>query len=131
MVCLPPHRGHLQVRMLALIKPKTLVCSYWDYLEATFDWVSTESIGESYEGQDMRVLKVTIRYPRRSSVHQNSITWNLVLRHIAPKSKIRPRQVCKRDGGCGSAPAMWVDGGIHANEWIGHAVASFIARWRA
>ena len=23
---------------------------------------------------------------------------------------------------------MWVDGGIHANEWIGHAVASFIAR---
>jgi len=68
------------------------IYSYWDYLEATFDWVSTESIGKSYEGQDMRVLKV-----------------------------------CKRDGGCGRAPAMWVDGGIHANEWIGHAVASFIA----
>ena len=51
--------------------------------------------------------------------------------HIATKSKIHPLQVCKSIGGCGSAPAMWVDGGIHANEWIGHAVASFIARWGA
>ena len=49
--------------MIALNKPKTLVFSYWDYLEATFDWVSTESIGKSYEGQDMRVLKVTIQHP--------------------------------------------------------------------
>ena len=32
--------------------------SYWDYLEATYDWVSTETIGQSYEGQDMRLLKV-------------------------------------------------------------------------
>ena len=48
--------------MIALNKPKTLVCSYWDYLEATFDWVSTESIGKSYEGQAMRVLKVTIQH---------------------------------------------------------------------
>ena len=51
--------------------------------------------------------------------------------HIAQKSKIHRLQVCKNIGGCGSAPAMWVDGGIHANEWIGHAVASFIARWGA
>ena len=36
-------------------------------------------------------------------------------------------QVCK--GGCGNAPAMWFDGGIHANEWIGPAVATFMARW--
>ena len=32
--------------------------SYWDYLEATYDWISTETIGQSYEGTDMRVLKV-------------------------------------------------------------------------
>ena len=34
------------------------IYSYWDYLEATYDWVSTETIGQSYEGQDMRLLKV-------------------------------------------------------------------------
>jgi len=66
--------------------------SYWDYLEASYDWVSTESIGKSFEGQEMRVLKV-----------------------------------CKREGGCGNAPAMWIDGGIPANEWIGPAVATFMA----
>jgi len=32
--------------------------SYLDYLEATYDFVSTESIGKSYEGQDMRIIKV-------------------------------------------------------------------------
>ena len=63
MVCLPPHRGHLQVRMIASNESKTLVFSYWNYLVATFDWVSTESIGKSYEGQDMRVLKVTTQHP--------------------------------------------------------------------
>jgi len=51
--------------------------SYWDYLEASYDWVSTELIGKSFEGQDMRVLKV-----------------------------------CKGEGGCGKAPAMWFDGSI-------------------
>ena len=24
-------------------------------------------------------------------------------------------QVCKREGGCGNAPAMWIDGGIQKN----------------
>merc|ERR1711973_616107 len=28
-------------------------------------------------------------------------------------------KVCK--GGCGNKPAMWIDGGIHAREWITHA----------
>ena len=32
--------------------------SYLDYLEQTFDWVSTEVIGQSGEGRDMRVAKV-------------------------------------------------------------------------
>merc|ERR1719369_1540430 len=29
--------------------------SYLDYLETTFDFVSTESIGKSYDGSDMRI----------------------------------------------------------------------------
>merc|ERR1719228_1160340 len=32
--------------------------SYWDYLEATYDFVTTESIGKSYNGVDMRIIKV-------------------------------------------------------------------------
>jgi len=32
--------------------------SYWDYLEATYDFVSTEVIGQSYEGRDQRIIKV-------------------------------------------------------------------------
>lgn len=32
--------------------------SYWDYLEETYDFVSTESVGKSFEGEDMRLIKV-------------------------------------------------------------------------
>ena len=32
--------------------------SYLDYLEETYDFVTTESIGQSYEGSDMRIVKV-------------------------------------------------------------------------
>ncbi len=31
---------------------------YFDYLESTYDFVSTVSIGQSYEGRDMRVLRI-------------------------------------------------------------------------
>jgi len=62
---------------------------FMDYLEESYDFVSTESIGTSFEGADMRILKV-----------------------------------CK--GGCGNKPAMWIDGGIHAREWIGHASVTFM-----
>jgi len=68
------------------------IYSYWDYLEATYDWISTETIGQSYEGTDMRLLKV-----------------------------------CRDSAGCGTKPAMWFDGGIHAREWVSPAVATYMA----
>jgi len=65
--------------------------SYMDHLEQTVEFVTIQSIGKSFEGQDMRVLSV-----------------------------------CR--GGCGHKPAIWVDGGIHAREWIAPAVATFLVQ---
>lgn len=63
--------------------------TYLDYLEETFDFVSTEVIGQSYEGRDMRVVKV-----------------------------------CR--GGCGDKKAVWIDGGIHAREWVSPAAVTWM-----
>eukprot|EP00090_Calanus_glacialis_P035855 TRINITY_DN6115_c0_g1_i1.p1 TRINITY_DN6115_c0_g1~~TRINITY_DN6115_c0_g1_i1.p1 ORF type:complete len:424 (-),score=112.63 TRINITY_DN6115_c0_g1_i1:138-1409(-) len=63
--------------------------TYLDYLEETFDFVSTEVIGQSFEGRDMRVVKV-----------------------------------CR--GGCGDKKAVWIDGGIHAREWVSPAAVTWM-----
>jgi len=65
--------------------------TYLDYLEQNFDFVTTEIIGQSLEGRDMRVAKV-----------------------------------CK--GGCGGKKAVWIDGGIHAREWIGPATVTWMLK---
>ena len=55
------------------------------------NFVCLESIGRSYEGQEMVIAKV-----------------------------------CK--GGCGHKPAMWIDGGIHAREWISPAAVMWLLK---
>jgi len=65
--------------------------SYLDYLEQTFDFVSTEIVGQSGEGRDMRVARV-----------------------------------CK--GGCGGKKAVWIDGGIHAREWVSPATVTWMLK---
>ena len=53
--------------------------------------VTLENIGKSYEGRDMKVLKI-----------------------------------CKDT--CGHKPAIWIDGGIHAREWITPATVTYLIR---
>jgi murein tripeptide amidase MpaA len=65
------------------------IYSYLDYLEACFDFVSTQNLGKSYEGRDMRIAKI-----------------------------------CR--GTCGEKPAVWIDGGIHAREWISPAAVTWM-----
>jgi len=65
--------------------------TFLDYLETTYDYVSTEEIGLSYEGRAMRLAKV-----------------------------------CK--GECGNKPAIWIDGGIHAREWVSPATVTWMLK---
>jgi len=66
------------------------IVAWGEALAAKHDFVSTESIGKSYEKREMRVIKV-----------------------------------CK-GGKCGKKPAMYIDAGIHAREWISTAVLTYM-----
>ena len=39
---------------------------------------------------------------------------------------MRVLKLCQ--GGCGNKAAMWIDGGIHAREWIAPAIVMYMAR---
>jgi len=65
--------------------------TYLDYLEETFDFVTTEEIGLTTEGRPMRVVKV-----------------------------------CRNE--CGNKSAVWIDGGIHAREWVSPATVTWMLK---
>jgi len=67
------------------------IYDYLDKLEQNYDFVSTENIGKTYEGRDMKIAKV-----------------------------------CK--GVCGYKKAVWIDGGLHAREWISHATVTWLLK---
>lgn len=53
----------------------------------------------------------------------------LSLEDIGKSYEGRPMKVLKIcKGGCGLKPAMWIDGGIHAREWISPATVTYLIR---
>jgi hypothetical protein len=64
---------------------------WMDYMASEYPaLVSVETYGKSYEGRDMKVMKIST-------------------------------------GGSPDKPAVWLDGGIHAREWISPATVTYIA----
>merc|ERR1719411_1441861 len=64
------------------------IYAWLDELKATYDWITIETIGQSYEGRDQRVAKIC------------------------------------RDG-CGTKKIMYIEGTIHAREWMSPAVVTY------
>ena len=72
--------------------PNEDIDNYLEFLAYNHSSIVTlENIGKSYEGRDMKVLKI-----------------------------------CK--DACGHKPAIWIDGGIHAREWISPATVTYMIR---
>ena len=44
------------------------------------------------------------------------------------KRKMKVLKVCKGRAGCGKKPAIWIDGGMHAREWISPASVTYIVK---
>ena len=93
--------------------------SYLDYLALTYDFVTLETIGQSYEGIDMRVAKVSLNMQFCTFVPFYTMKFEKLLIWII--------QVCR--GGCGgNKTAMWIDGGIHSREWISPATVTWMLK---
>ena len=89
----PNHRPSITTHKMTWTAYHSLddMYTFLDFLETTYDFVTTETIGQSFEGRDMRVAKV-----------------------------------CQ--GCCGNKPAVWIDGGIHAREWISPATVTWMLK---
>lgn len=77
----------------------------------SMDWTSYHPVEDMHDFMDY--LAETYEYVSVSSIGKSYEGRDM-----------RVLSVCK--GGCGNKPAMWIDGGIHAREWVSPATVTFM-----
>jgi len=77
----------------------------------SMDWVSYHSLEDIYTW--LHDLESRCDYCQLESIGQSHEGQDMLV-----------MKVCK--GGCGSKPAMWIDSGIHAREWIAPATGTWM-----
>jgi len=75
------------------------------------DWTDYHSLEDIYKWFDF--LEAAYDFCQQEIIGQSGDGQDMIV-----------MKVCK--GGCGNKPAMWIDSGIHAREWIAPAVATWM-----
>merc|ERR1712080_37575 len=79
--------------------------------EHSMDWTSYHAIEDMYEWFDY--LESKYDFCQTENIGKSHEGKDMIV-----------MKVCK--GGCGKKPAMWIDSGIHAREWISPAVGTYM-----
>jgi len=77
----------------------------------SMDWTSYHALEDIYGWFDF--LEETFDFCEKETIGQTNEGQDMIV-----------MKVCK--GGCGSKPAMWIDSGIHAREWVSPATGTWM-----
>ena len=98
--------------------------AFMDYLARQWPkLVTIDSIGKTYEGRDMRILRITGTGPGLKRINRRP-------KKVNPQGSTvtRSRQTTRSQGKRTSGkPILWLDAGIHAREWVAPPTALYTA----
>jgi len=96
--------------------------------EESKTWMNTSTSSRSWAGHRMDWTSYHIYEDMQGYMQYLADNFQYVsVKSIGKSYKgadMQVLEVCK--GGCGNKPAIWIDGGIHAREWISPATVTFM-----